>query len=153
VWFAVEGEETGEVENSNTGVSGKVQINAAGAKVKSWFWGEGRTGVAGTGCDSGEAGAQQHGMPQWQVWATRPTWAADACTGTGVPASNRLQTMANIVFTVRISGNSRKEAQPLLASFCQFLAFLCSDDFIPAIHRLPESTTFPSTYPAPGGIP
>lgn len=109
VRFAVNDEEK-EVEISDTGAAGKIQTSAAGARVKSWVGLEAGTGVAGAGCDFGEAGAPQHGMPQeqqflqeqpqWQVaCATRPTSAAGGCARTnGVPASNRLQTMASVNF-------------------------------------------------------
>ena len=79
--------------------SGKVHINDGVATAKSWICSEGRAGVAGTGCDSGEAGAAQQALPQWQGDMTRPMPAVCACARTGVQASNRLQTMANIVFT------------------------------------------------------
>jgi hypothetical protein len=71
---------------------------------------EAGTGVVGAGCDFGEAGAPQHGMPQGQellqqqpqvqaAGAARSTLAAGACARTnGVPASNRLQTMASANF-------------------------------------------------------
>ena len=82
-------------------MSGKVQDNPAGARVKNWFGAERETGVAGTGCDSGEGDATQHALLQWQqAWATRTTPATCAVARTGVQASNRLQTMANVVFTV-----------------------------------------------------
>jgi hypothetical protein len=61
--FAVNSEET-EVENSGTRASGKVQASAAGARGKSRFCDEAETGAAGTGCDSGEAGAVQHALLQ-----------------------------------------------------------------------------------------
>jgi hypothetical protein len=99
VRFAVKGEET-DGKNSGAVAVGKVQTKAAGVRVKNWFCDEVETGAAGTGCDSGEEGAAQHALPQWQeLCAPRPTPAADACAGTGVPASNRLQTMASVVFT------------------------------------------------------
>jgi hypothetical protein len=101
VGLAVNSEETG-VEKSGAGVSGKVQAGTVGAKVKSWFCDEEETGAAGAGGDSGEAGAvQQHALLQWQrACATRPTQAAGACAEMmGTPASNRLQTMAHVVFT------------------------------------------------------
>ena len=127
--FFIIGKEA-ERDSSVISVFGKMQTNETGVRVKSWFCPglELETGVAGTGCDSGEGDATQHAPPQWQECATRTTPAARACARTrGVPASNRLQTMANIVFTFRISTHGSKEAQPLLASSRQFLA--CSPTY------------------------
>jgi hypothetical protein len=99
--FAVRSEET-VVEISDAGAAGKIQTSAAGAKGKSWVWFEPGDGATGAGCEFDETGAPQHGIPQWQVaCAARTTQAACACTGTnGVPASNRLQTMASVIFIV-----------------------------------------------------
>ena len=90
-----------EVENPETDASGKVQANATGTGAGNWFKLEERDGVAGIDRDSGEAGAAQHTRLQWQeALATRLTQAAGAEAGTtGVHASDRLQTMASIVFT------------------------------------------------------
>ena len=119
-----EASEETEVENSVAGVSGKVQNQTAGAGVKSWFCDGLETGVAGTGCDSGEGVATQHALPQWQAWATRTTPAA--CAGVRTRVSSQQQAANNGQYRFHVSNinPSIKEAQPLLASSCQFLAWL-----------------------------
>jgi hypothetical protein len=93
-----------EVETvESAGVAGKVQIKTAGARSESWLWLPAGAGAAGAGCESGDDFAAQQGIttPCWQQARICPAHADGVCAGrNGVPASTKLQMMANASFMV-----------------------------------------------------
>jgi hypothetical protein len=80
------------------GVAGRVQIKTAGARSESWI-----CPPAGAGCESGDDFAAQQGivtpcLQQARVWLAH---GEGVCAkSSGVPASRKLQMMANAVFMI-----------------------------------------------------
>jgi hypothetical protein len=84
-------------------LAGSDQIKMLGARSESWLWLPVCTGTAGLDCESGDDFTLQHGIapPCWQQARTCLTHDDGVCAiRNGVPISSRLQTMANVVFTI-----------------------------------------------------
>jgi hypothetical protein len=89
-------------EIESAGLAGRLQINALETSSESWLWLLVCDGTTGLDCESGEDFAAQQGIttPCWQQALACLTHDDGACAiRNGVPISNRLQTMASVVFT------------------------------------------------------
>jgi hypothetical protein len=89
-------------EIESAGLAGSLQIKTLEARSESWLWLPVCDGTTGLDCESGEDFAAQQGIvtPCWQQARTGLTHDDGVCAiRNGVPISNRLQTMASVVFT------------------------------------------------------
>jgi len=91
-------------ENGETVASGKTQATILAARSESWFWLPFCAGTAGADCESGDDFAAQHGIftPCWQHAGSgccAHTGDGVCASRKGVPASTKLNMIANAAFT------------------------------------------------------